>query len=264
MERGSKSPRIRPLPRGFAKLAGRVAANARRLREARGWTQAEAASKSGLDDRAYREVESGRANLTLATLQRVAKAYDDDVVSLLTPTAPWTRRRPGRPPAPLPAVLAVKSNPSDRGALEPDADAPGLLDGNAEAFAHLPEEQILAQRAAILAALEQLDATLRRRGVPSAPSGGGVGGRRSIPVVVPSGRWAGLKDFVVALLAANPQGLQAFELVEAARIAKVKPRENEVHTVLHGLLRRRAISREGRAGAFVYRLCPPEVGEAGA
>ncbi|MFO0605037.1 MAG: helix-turn-helix transcriptional regulator [Polyangiales bacterium] len=241
-----------------------MAANARRLREARGWTQAEAASKSGLDDRAYREVESGRANLTLGTLLRVAKAYDDDVASLLAPAAPWARRRPGRPLDPLPAVPTVKANPPPQVASEPVAGVQGPVAGDAEAFERLPEEQLLEKRAAFLTNLERIDAALRQRGVAPVASGDEVGGRGRPSVVVPSGRWLGLKDFAVALLLANPRGLQAFELVEAARRAKIKLRDNEVHTVLHGLLRRRAISREGRAGAFIYRLCPPDAGEAGA
>ncbi len=261
MARGPKSQRIRPLPRGFAKLAGRVAANARRLREARGWTQAEAASKSSLDDRAYREVESGRANLTLAMLLRVARAYDDDVASLLVPTSSWSPRRPGRPPTPLPALVAVKPNPSHREPSELDVAVQELVGGDEAVLARLPEGRLLAQRAALLATLERIDATLRQRGVAMTPSAEGTGARGvSVPVALPSGRWPNLRDFVLALLAANASGLLAFEIVEAARGAKLKLRDNEVHTVLQGLLRRRAISREGRAGTFVYRLSPPEVG----
>lgn len=264
MERGSKSQRIRPLPPGFAKLSGRVATNARRLREERGWTQAEAASKSGLDDRAYREVESGRANLTLAVLLRVARAYDDDVASLLVPASPWSRRRPGRPPVPLPILTEVKTNPSSRetAEFEAEAGAHAPADCDEPALAGLSEERLLAQRAALLTTLGRIDATLRLRGVVVISSGDGTvdtGGTAS--VILPSGRWTGLRGFVLALLAANARGLLAFEIVEAAHRAKIKLRDNEVHTVLHGLLRRRAISREGRAGTFVYRLCPSEVGE---
>lgn len=262
VQRRPKAQRIRPLPRGFTKLAGSVAANARRLRGARGWTQAETASKSGLDDRAYREVESGRANLTLATLMRVARAFDGDVMSLLAPASPMPRRRPGRPLTPLPDVVAsagpVIANPQHEGTPRREEVGPTLgggVEGTivAEHVADLSAESLQARRAELLGALERLDATLRARGLTPPPPAGT--GSNMPPVVAPPSRaWSGLRDFVLALLGVNARGLLAFEIAEAARRAKLRLRENEVHTVLHGLLRRRAISREGRAGNYVYSL----------
>jgi len=64
----------------------RVAVNVRRLREARGWTQAEIASRAdGMSERLYRLVESGRTNVTASTMTRLADAFGVDVVELLAP-----------------------------------------------------------------------------------------------------------------------------------------------------------------------------------
>ncbi len=240
-----------------------MSANARKLREARGWTQAEAASRCGLDDRAYRQVESSRANLTLATLARVARGFDADVVALLEPAEPLPRRRPGRPPMPLPDAESVLDGATERGAAslligvghEPTG-ARGAA-GEEVILASAPDELIRARRVALASELERLDAMLASRGATSVVPDASEGSRVvPSPVTLPPGGWSVLRDFVLALLAANPRGLLAGEVAEAARSAKFRPRDNEIHTVLHGLARRRVISREGRAGSFVYRLRP--------
>lgn len=60
--------------------------NIPRLREARGLTQAEIASRAdAMLERLYRLVESGRTNVTASTMTRLADAFGVDVVELLAP-----------------------------------------------------------------------------------------------------------------------------------------------------------------------------------
>lgn len=62
----------------------RLRANLRRIREAHGWTQAEAAERcGGMSYQHFAQVESGRSNITLVTLCRVASGLGVDVVELL-------------------------------------------------------------------------------------------------------------------------------------------------------------------------------------
>jgi transcriptional regulator with XRE-family HTH domain len=77
----------------------RVAANVRRLREARGWTQEEAADMCELSRRHYQSVEAGTLNITVTTLARLTAGFDVDPIELVTAAAALRRVRPGRPKA---------------------------------------------------------------------------------------------------------------------------------------------------------------------
>lgn len=83
---------------GYRAVVERVAANVRRLRETRGWTQEEAAHRcAGLDATLYRVIEAARTNVTAATVSRLCQGFEVDVVELFVPAAPLIKRRRGRP-----------------------------------------------------------------------------------------------------------------------------------------------------------------------
>lgn len=84
---------------GYEEIVERVAANVRRLREARGWTQEDAAHRcAGLHVTLYRTVEGGRTNITATTLARLCAGFEVDVKELFEPAPPLVRRKRGRPP----------------------------------------------------------------------------------------------------------------------------------------------------------------------
>lgn len=60
-----------------------LATNLRRLRESNGISQEELASRAGLHRTYIGAVERGERNITLATLQRIARAIEVDPISLL-------------------------------------------------------------------------------------------------------------------------------------------------------------------------------------
>lgn len=83
---------------GYEEIVERVAANVRRLRETRGWTQEDAAHRcAGLHVTLYRMVEGGRANITATTLARLCAGFEVDVKELFVPAPPLVRRKRGRP-----------------------------------------------------------------------------------------------------------------------------------------------------------------------
>ena len=82
----------------YLRTLARVAANVRRLREARGWTQEEAAFQC--DDMAsplLRRVELAATNVTALTLTRLATGFGVDVAELLAPVDAPAPRKVGRP-----------------------------------------------------------------------------------------------------------------------------------------------------------------------
>lgn len=63
-----------------------------------------------------------------------------------------------------------------------------------------------------------------------------------------------LREFVLALLAANPRGLTTAEMIAAARSGAYKRlKANALHYVVHNLFQGRHLVREGTRGSYVYR-----------
>lgn len=69
----------------FHAIVKRVAANVRRLRRERGWTQQRAAVAAEMAKYQLQRVESGRYNVTATTLARLCDAFGVDVVDLVKP-----------------------------------------------------------------------------------------------------------------------------------------------------------------------------------
>jgi transcriptional regulator with XRE-family HTH domain len=65
-------------------IGGRIAANARKLRQERGLTQAQMARIAGLPRATWTNLESGAANPTIAVLDRVAGALQVTIEELLS------------------------------------------------------------------------------------------------------------------------------------------------------------------------------------
>lgn len=73
-----------------------VAANVRRLRLRRGWSQEALAEAAGMDVTALARLERAEVSLWLHTLLRVARALGVQPGALLKP-AKFSRQKPGRP-----------------------------------------------------------------------------------------------------------------------------------------------------------------------
>lgn len=81
----------------YLDLISRLAANVRRLRADRGWTQEEAADRCGMATLVFQTAEGGRKNFTGTVVARLCKGFGVDVRDLFAPAAPLARRKPGRP-----------------------------------------------------------------------------------------------------------------------------------------------------------------------
>lgn len=82
----------------YQDLLDRLSASVRGLREARGWTQKEAAQRClSLAMPVYASIERAENNVTAVTLMRLAVGFEVDVQSLLSPASKPTERKPGRP-----------------------------------------------------------------------------------------------------------------------------------------------------------------------
>lgn len=81
-----------------AMLLATVAANVRRLREARGWSQTECAPQcGGMSVYQLHLVETGNANFTASVLAQLCDGFGVPVGELFAPAAPVAKRPRGRP-----------------------------------------------------------------------------------------------------------------------------------------------------------------------
>lgn len=104
----------------YVGLLGRVAANVRRLREARGWTQDEAADRCvKMGTLVYAGVERAEGNFTALTLARLAIGFEVDAQTLLEPAPAPPPRAPGRPKKPPAATPTAET---DAAAVAPPKD----------------------------------------------------------------------------------------------------------------------------------------------
>lgn len=82
----------------YVAIIGRIAANVRRLREERGWSQAELAFRADeMEVVALQGIERGASNATVVTIARLCDAFGVDVRELMQPAAPPPKRPRGRP-----------------------------------------------------------------------------------------------------------------------------------------------------------------------
>lgn len=75
----------------------RLALNARRAREHRGWTQEQSAEAVGCSVQQIRRIERAAVNTSIDLVALLASAYRLDVAELLAPAGPWSKQRVGRP-----------------------------------------------------------------------------------------------------------------------------------------------------------------------
>lgn len=79
-------------------IVGRIATNVRKIREEKGWTQADLAFRADeMEVVVLQGIERGSTNLTAVTLARLCDALGVDVQALMEPAAPPEKRPRGRP-----------------------------------------------------------------------------------------------------------------------------------------------------------------------
>ena len=71
-------------------LIARLACRVKEARKARGWPRRVLSEKSGVSPRYLAQLEAGEGNISLAVLQRVAKAFDLHVETLLAQDLTWS------------------------------------------------------------------------------------------------------------------------------------------------------------------------------
>lgn len=238
---------------------------------------------ASMSPRLYRQIETARANVTAATLTRLAEALGVDVATLLAPAPvppPRPRGRPHKalnPPAvPNPPDIPSRSPPpstpnavrpaeqdvlpppstdaraaTESTALDPVAEATRLLTRLAELRGPL-----LAQRADLVVRGLRLHAVLRAVDESSVDVGEAAGSeptRRAItlPPLPPPTE---VREIIALLLKVNPQGLLGSELEEAARALGYRPRRNEIFTTVRNLYDAGHLTRSGARGSYTYRL----------
>jgi transcriptional regulator with XRE-family HTH domain len=118
--RSTEAGRRKPSSLPGQSIQHRLAANVRRLREARDWTQEETAWRSRLAVRMYQSLEAGTANPTLATVARLCAGFAVDIEDLMVRAPSPAPRRPGRPRrgevvTPLPSRELKSREPADAG-----------------------------------------------------------------------------------------------------------------------------------------------------
>lgn len=78
--------------RGTLPITRDIAAHIRRERLAAGLSQEEAAARASIGYKRWQEVESGRVNMTIRTLARIAAALDVDFWTIVRPQRPGRKR----------------------------------------------------------------------------------------------------------------------------------------------------------------------------
>lgn len=249
-----RSPRKKRVTRyrspGYDQALARVAANVRHLREARGWSQEEVCSRAGaMSERLYRLVESGGTNVTAATLTRLAEAFAVDVAALLAPVRGASgkpRVQPDDTPVTSIAPAVAASLLLDPATLRDPAVA-AALDAVLRRRGHLPRVANPTPEEATARPARRDDPPTSDEDLRSHLSSRAV----ELPTV-PKG--SGLRNFLIALLVANPRGLLTAEMTEAAASAKLRHRKNEIHEIVRSLQESGDLKRDGRRGSFVYSL----------
>ncbi len=243
--------------REYLDLLGRLAANVRRLRQERGWTQEEAAARcADLSVFVLRQVEAGSTNVTAVTLARLAAGFGADFTEFVQAAAAPTRRGAGRPAVAPRVTVQLPATPP------PAAPAPATpLDARDE-LAMVDYSSVRKPKAPVLGEFtERSDAATSEQAPPAvavpSPKPRIVAAEFVLPSY-PSARgrtftMPELRDFLATVLAANPQGLTASELLHAARTAGQEslPRSN-VNYALHYLARRGHVERAGSKGNYVH------------
>jgi transcriptional regulator with XRE-family HTH domain len=69
----------------YKRIQKRISANLRRIREALGISQQEAAARCGMATQQYSKIEGGKANITIATLAQLTDQLGLDVGELFEP-----------------------------------------------------------------------------------------------------------------------------------------------------------------------------------
>lgn len=72
--------RTREITPKLSKLIQRISTNLERMRQDRGWTQAETAERAQGDLRWYQRLESGKHVLSLETISRLAQVFKVDAI----------------------------------------------------------------------------------------------------------------------------------------------------------------------------------------
>jgi transcriptional regulator with XRE-family HTH domain len=249
----------------YLDFLGRVAANVRRARDARGWTQEEAAAHCGqLSVYVLRQIEGAHTNVTAVTLARLSAGFGVDVATFLLPAPTPPHRAPGRPVTiprvtlPDPASIrrqngSLGAEPIDKQAAEATGSStlaeppPSSLDVSTTTL----EDAANPSRDPIFSsgrnATPQISISTRLAVtevvVPTYPSA------RTQTFTLPA-----LRDFIATVLAANADGLTASELLHAARIAgQDRLLANNLHYALHHLVRSGYVQRTGSRGSYLHR-----------
>jgi len=124
---GMSTPRRRRVERAsqyesdaYRDLVARFAANLRRAREGRGWTQEQAAEHCEMVMQQFQRTEAGEMNVTFTTLARICVGFGIDVREFFLPAAPLAKRKRGRPPKAAPRDTAER-RPDDSVTQQPIA-----------------------------------------------------------------------------------------------------------------------------------------------
>lgn len=97
--------RFQPLSAAHRTLLGRIAANARRLREERGWTQAQVAERCDLSLFTIQCVEAAETSITTTTLALLCEGFDVEPGVFFQHAMLPKKRKRGRPRGPVKPTL---------------------------------------------------------------------------------------------------------------------------------------------------------------